>query len=193
MAKTSQKEEILFAARKLFSQRGYFGTTIRDIAKLSGILSGSLYAHISSKEELLFLIVDEAASSFLEAISPIVGSGDPFEAKVHQAFAAHIRVIANHMESAKVFLHEWTALSGEKYQIIKSKRDEYEHHWTHIFAEGAAAELISSEDISMIKLLVLSVANWFYQWYREDGPDSPEVIAEQLAAMLFTGIRNNKK
>jgi len=71
MPRVGRKERILEVARRFFSTKGYHGTTIRDISEASGILSGSLYAHINSKEDLLFEITDRGAEAFLGSLAPL--------------------------------------------------------------------------------------------------------------------------
>ena len=123
-------------ARRFFSTKGYHGTTIRDISEASGILSGSLYAHINSKEDLLFEITDRGAEAFLGSLRPIVeGPGSPRE-KLRRGLTAHARVVADNLEGATVFFHEWKSLSKERREIIQRKRDEYESLWARIIDEG---------------------------------------------------------
>jgi TetR/AcrR family transcriptional regulator, cholesterol catabolism regulator len=188
MSKVGRKEEILAHARKLFSIKGYHGTTIRDISERSGILSGSLYAHIRSKEDLLFDITNRGADAFLESLTPIMeGKGSAIE-KLRKALIAHIRVVANHLDAATVFFHEWKALSKDRRAIIQSKRDTYESMWNRLLEEGARQGELFCRDFKFVRLLILSAGNWLYQWYRPDGGLSPEEIAERFMEVILHGI-----
>ena len=69
-----RKEQIYHTARSLFSERGYPATTVRDIARELNLQAGSLYAHIESKEDVLWEIVNRAAGQFLAAVEPVVTS-----------------------------------------------------------------------------------------------------------------------
>lgn len=188
MSRLDPKEEIFRAASVLFSKKGYHGTTIREIAEARGILSGSLYAHIDSKEDLLFQIVDEGANAFIHALEPIIEQQTDSIQKIRDGIAAHIRVITNHLNSAKVFLHDWTALREDRRAIIKTKRDYYEQMWTQLLEEGVEQGSIQASDIPFMRTLILSVVNWVYHWYNPAGAVSPEQIAERFSQFILYGI-----
>ncbi|MGI6125507.1 MAG: TetR/AcrR family transcriptional regulator [Planifilum sp.] len=193
MHRVKRKEQILQMACRFFSTKGYHGTTIRDISEASGILSGSLYAHIDSKEDLLFAITDRGAEAFLSSLRPIVGGpGSPRE-KLKRGPTAHARVVADNMEGATVFFHEWKSLSPERREIIQRKRDEYEALWARIFEEGVEKGEFRGQDPKFARLLLLSAANWLYQWYQPEGPLTPEEIADRFAAILLSGIAVHKE
>ncbi|GMA60930.1 TetR/AcrR family transcriptional regulator [Alicyclobacillus fastidiosus] len=193
MARPSQREQILVEASRLFSKKGYHATTIREIAQNRGILSGSLYAHISSKEDLLFEIVDDGADAFLSAITAVSQSDrSPIE-KLRMALCAHIQVIAQRMDATTVFFHEWEALSEERRHLIQTKRDEYEAHWNAILQEGIDDGSMCITDPKFVRLMLLSVANWLYHWYRPSGPLSPDEIAERFIQILVNGIEDTAK
>src|ERR1700750_2852149 len=87
------REVILDVATQLFSESGYAGTTMREIANAVGVLPGSLYAHIDGKETLLFEIVESGIDRFLAAAAPIEGIEDPVE-RARAAIKAHLAVVA---------------------------------------------------------------------------------------------------
>lgn len=184
MGRPSQRNEILKEASQLFSRKGYHATTIREIAERRGILSGSLYAYISSKEDLLFDIVEEGANAFLSAIGHVKQTNvGPYD-KIRNALQAHIEVVSTHSDAATVFFHEWRALSDERRAIVQAKRDAYERDWNELIHEGVREGLFRTGDAKFIRLLLLSVANWSYQWYRPNGPLSPRDIADEFIRIV---------
>ncbi|SIS94434.1 TetR/AcrR family transcriptional regulator [Alicyclobacillus vulcanalis] len=192
MPRPSQKDQILAAARKLFSEKGYHGTTIREIAVEAGVLSGSLYAHIETKEDLLFEIADEGAEAFLLAARAVEAKWRNPVDRLREGLRAHIRVVADKQESAKVFFHEWRALSEERRKVIQAKRDRYEGHWRKWIEDGMAEGTVRSADPKFVRLCLLSVANWVYQWYQPGGDLTPEQISDHFWALLFAGIGDEK-
>ncbi len=188
IAERGRKQEILKAASLLFREKGYHGTTIRDIAERSGLLSGSLYAYIRTKEDLLFEITDEVADHFIRSLTAVVSLPVPPEEKFRRGLAAHIAVVADHLDAATVFSHEWKALSSERRAAIQAKRDAYEQLWNQILQEGITAGVFA-EAGSLARTVILSVANWLYQWYDPNGALSPEPLAERLADILLAGLR----
>jgi len=190
---SSQREQILIAARRLFSKNGYHGTTIRQIADARGILSGSLYTHITSKEDLLFEIAEEGANAFVQAIGHVTHSSLDSAEKLRAGLAAHIRVISNHLDAAKVFFHEWQALTGQRRAVIQAKRDAYEAAWQAILDEGVANGTFQLRDPKFARLLVLSVGNWVYHWYQPEGGLSPEAIADRFGDVILFGLMDSKE
>ena len=180
---------MLTAAAELFSERGYHGTSMQHLAERLGILRGSLYAHISSKEDLLFEIVDRGADRFITRMEEVVAADISPADKLRNALAAHIATVAEHMEASTVFLNDWRFLSGERKDIIQAKRDLYESLVQEIIEEGIEWGLFDEElDARFATIFVLSTANWLYQWYRPDGPLTPEEIATSFSELIQKGL-----
>ncbi|HEY3366652.1 MAG TPA: TetR/AcrR family transcriptional regulator [Symbiobacteriaceae bacterium] len=189
MARPGRKEHVLDAAVTLFGRKGYHGTTVRDIARESGMLSGSLYAHIDGKEDLLFEIVARAADRFMVAVQPIAGGFGPASDKLRRAMAAHIRVVAGSRDAATVFLHEWTALSPQRRALIAEKRDAYEALFARIIREGVDCGEFRPLDERFARLTVLSALNWLYAWYTPGGPLGSDEVADKFAELFLEGFR----
>ncbi|PTX63332.1 TetR family transcriptional regulator [Melghirimyces profundicolus] len=192
MPKVGRREQILEKASQLFRTKGYHATTIRDISEASGILSGSLYAHIKSKEDLLFEITDRGAEMFLRSLRSVVMSEEDPVTKLRNALVAHIRVITDNLEAATVFFHEWKALTEERRRIIQQKRDEYEAMWARLLSEGEEKGRFRLVDPKFARLLILSAANGLYQWYHPEGELSPEEVADRFADILLSGFTESE-
>jgi AcrR family transcriptional regulator len=191
MPRVGRREEILNIACRLFSQKGYHGTTIRDISEACGILSGSLYAHINSKEDLLYEITERGARAFLESLRPIAEGEGSATDKLRQAMRAHVRVIERNLEAATVFFHEWKALSEERHGAIHKMRDEYEALWARILREGMESGEFRITDEKFARLLILSAGNWVYQWYRPEGGLTADEIANRFVDMMLKGFQRD--
>ncbi len=185
-----RRKTILRVAGRLFSQQGYYGTSIRDIAAAIRLHGGSLYAHITSKEELLWEIVDEAAQAFLSSLEPIVHSErSPLE-KLRLAVAAHLQVVTERQDAAVVFNHEWKALSPRRRADILARRDAYEALFRQILQEGVEAGIFRADlNVPLITRFILTALNSVAVWYRPKGPLSPEQIAEAFTDWAVRGLR----
>ncbi|HEY8393340.1 MAG TPA: TetR/AcrR family transcriptional regulator [Thermaerobacter sp.] len=186
---SSRREEILAVAGELFRQKGYHATSMQDIAERLRLQRGSLYAHIDSKEELLFEIVDRAAGRFLDAIEQARRSGRTPAEQLRLALRAHMTVLAEYRDTATVFFHEWRFLREELRRRILEKRDLYEQRWRQIIAEGVERGEFRPVDERFGALLALSAVNWAYHWYSPEGPLSPEQVADQFADLILDGLR----
>jgi AcrR family transcriptional regulator len=184
-----RRRAILRVAGRLFSQRGYYGTSIRDIAAAIRLQGGSLYAHIASKEELLWEIVDEGAQAFLSSLEPIVRSERPPLEKLRMAVAAHIRVVTERQDAAVVFNHEWRALSPKRRHEILARRDAYEMLFREILREGIASGVFRADlDVPLITRFILTALNGVAIWYHPKGPLSPDQIAEAFSDWAARGL-----
>src|SRR5438105_1172868 len=96
-------EQLSAVAARLFRQRGYHGTSIREIARAIDLQGGSLYAHIAGKEDLLWTICERAAAQFQAAVRPIAGSDLDPAAKLRRALRAHVGVVAGDLDAATVY------------------------------------------------------------------------------------------
>ena len=183
-----RKEQIYSTARSLFSERGYHATTVRDIARELNIQGGSLYAHIESKEDVLWEIVNRAAEQFLGAVEPIVASGKSPADKLRDMVRAHVQVVAGNLADATVFLHEWKFLGEERRRAIAERRDRYENLYRRVIEEGVQLGAFADTDPKMAALLVLSTVNWLPQWYKSSGPLSPPEIADRFSELVLRGL-----
>src|ERR1700691_2761327 len=125
---------ILEAAIGLFGKRGYNGTTMRDIAQQVGVLPGSLYAHISSKETLLDEIVELGIDSFL-AIEASLPSNQPVLQRLRHAIKAHVRLAAENPGRSLVVFHQWRFLTGQNLNRAINKRRRYQQLFVKLVDE----------------------------------------------------------
>src|ERR671919_219819 len=187
-----RRAELVAAAARLFSERGYHGTSMKHLADSLGMLKGSLYAHIGSKEELLYEVVDEGAERFLtraHAASTMEGTASD---RLEAFLVGHIETAIEHLEAATVFLNEWRYLSDDLRSVVQTKRDHYEGMITTIVSEGIAnGEFRSDADARFAVLLVLSAGNWVYEWYRPGGRLGPQEIGEKFSDLIVSGLKVN--
>lgn len=185
-----RREEVLAAAERLFSDRGYEATSVRDIAEALNIKAGSLYAHIETKEDLLWDILQASAERFFAAVRPIVESDIVTIEKLRRAIVAHVKVITGSASSAAIYMTEWRHLSEPRRSEFLAKRDEYERMIRGVVRAGIREGTLSDVDEKFATLLILSSMNWIYQWYRPGGAMTPEEIARSLTEMLLNGLRH---
>jgi AcrR family transcriptional regulator len=179
----TRRDQILEVSARLFSERGYHATSMRDIGEATGMLAGSLYSHIDGKEDLLYGIVQRAAEAFLAGLGSVLAANVEPGERLRLAMRAHIEVVAGDPEAARVFHHEWRALSGRRRTEVRRLRRRYEAMWDDI-----VRDLPGATDPRAARLLVLSAANWTYTWYRPDGSMSPQQVADRFTHLLLEGL-----
>lgn len=189
-ARSPRHAEMLTAAARLFSQRGYHGTSMQDLADALGLQRGSLYAHIEGKEELLFDVVMEGAHRFLErgrAASALTASAGE---RLTAFLTSHVETVAGHLAASTVFLTEWTYLSDVLRVEVATARDSYEAIVRSIIEDGIQqGEFRPDLDVRAAAILVLSAGNWMYAWYRPGGELTPTDIGHRFADLVVMGFR----
>ncbi len=184
---STRRRELTREAARLFAQKGYHGTSIGDIAEAMGVQKGSLYAHIASKEDLLYETMREGADAFHAALDAIPEDTQAVE-KIRLALRGHLRVVAEQLDVATVFVQEWRYLEGARRDEIVAERRRYEERIRELFREGRElSELRADLDETAAALLLLSAANWAYTWL-QPGRDTDE-IADRFFALLVDGMR----
>ena len=184
---SARRTELTREAARLFAERGYHGTSIGDLAKALGVQKGSLYAHIESKQDLLYEAMREGSEAFHRALDA-VPDDLPAGERIRLALRAHLRVVAEQLDVATVFVREWRYLEGDRAAEFLAERRRYEERFRAFFREGRdRGELRSDLDDQAAALLVLSAANWAYTWLPA-GADTDE-LADRFYAILADGIR----
>jgi TetR/AcrR family transcriptional regulator, cholesterol catabolism regulator len=184
---SARRSELTREAARLFAQKGYHGTSIGDIADALGVQKGSLYSHIASKEDLLYETMRDGAAAFHGALDEIP-EALPATEKIRLALRGHLRVVAEQLDVATVFVQEWRYLQGPRRDEIVAERRRYEERIRDLFREGRElSELRADLDESVAALLLLSAANWAYTWL-QPGRDTDE-LADRFYALLVDGMR----
>lgn len=182
---------ILETATHLFGVQGYSGTSMRDIANGVGVLPGSLYAHIQSKEKLLVEIVDGGIERFLDGIKPIAASSKPASEKLRDAIKAHVAVVAIGPEWSQVVFHQWRFLKGDDLEKAIDKRNEYAKSFEDIMKQGVEEDIFRADmNIDISVRAVLGALNWTPEWYSPGGKFTSEKMGELMADTLMNGLLN---
>jgi AcrR family transcriptional regulator len=191
MAATSpdtRREQIYRAASALFSERGYRATSIRDIARELDLQGGSLYAHISSKEDVLWEIIARVAESFSAAVRPIAEADGPAPERLRAMIHAHVGVVVNELARAAVFFQDWRQLSEPRRSEVLALRDAYEALFRRTIADGVTNGELQTADPRQATMFVLTALNGIPGWFRSDGELTADDIADELANLVLDGL-----
>src|SRR4051812_40156676 len=187
---TTRRAELLAIAAKLFAERGFKNTTVRDIADAAGILSGSLYHHFDSKEAM----VDELLDSFQTALwleYDAIESSDrtpkqKLEAVVRASFDAIDR---NHSEVAIFQTDAAYLASFERFAYLHERNVRFRDLWTSLLRQGVeAGELHADLDVELVYRFLRDTVWVAVCWYRPGGDLEPHQVADQYLHILLEGI-----
>ena len=188
-APTSQR--IVDVATELFYEKGYHGTTMREIAAGVKIKPGSLYNHFEGKQELLThisLATTEALyDGAVERLEGVQALDDRLRAfiKWHVEFHAHQRL------AARVTDEQLQFLAPKNRKKAASVRDAHEQILRDLLTEGAEQGVWHVQDAAVIAFAIFSMCTQVDVWYRENGRLSPEEIGEIFADFILNGLRAN--
>jgi AcrR family transcriptional regulator len=188
LVETTRRRAIEGAASDPFRLHGYAATSVRDIARALDIQGASLYAHVASKEDVLWAIVDRVASRFETAAGAELAKTDHADATLKRLVRAHVEVVTGDVGEAQVFIHEWRHLSGERRATVLERRDAYEAAFRGVIADGIATGTFAMTDPTMAATFLLTALNGIPTWYRTDGPVSPAQLADLYADLAVRSL-----
>lgn len=182
---TDTRTRLLEAAIEAFADKGFHGTTTRDIATTAGMSPAALYVHHRSKEELLHQISKDGHEKTLRLIREgIATSEDPTEqlrCVIHDFCLHHAR---DHT-GARVVNYELAALSPEHLVEIQGIRHEIETEMRELVARGVEAGRFTVREVPMASAALLSLGIDLARWYRDGVRWTPEQVADQYAELAL--------
>jgi TetR/AcrR family transcriptional regulator, cholesterol catabolism regulator len=182
-----RREEILDAALKLFSERGYGATSTKDIGKEIGLLAGSLYYHIHSKEDLLYEILLDLHTYALAEMATIKAMGGSPVDRLRLLIRNH--VVSPNVPRIRLFESEFHHLSADRHAKIHNMRKTYLRYVIDLIEEAQAAQLCSTDvNAPAMALALLGLVNSMPRWFNPKGEASIEQIADTVDRMLIGGL-----
>lgn len=190
----NRDEEILAAAIQVFSQKGYAAASLQDVADAVGLLKGSLYHYISSKESLLFRIFQESHEEGSALMAAVDDLGLPPDAKLREFVRRLTLFYEQNRERASLYFGEWRHLTGEDLQTVMKQRREFELYVRTIVIDAHERGLTRPDlDVKLATRYILTGVNGVILWYHPEGPLPAEKIAEQIAELACSSILRRKR
>lgn len=176
----NRRQQLLDVAARLFRERGYHVTSMRDIAHEVGMLSGSIYYHFSSKEELLLAVYEEGLRHIAEQVdAAVAGRNTPWE-RLEAGCTAHLEALLELSDYTQVMIRVLPPEGGKVAERLLELRDQYEARFRTLIDALALPE---AADRRYLRLLLMGGLNWSHVWYRPGG-DTPAVIAHRMIDLL---------
>ncbi|TGV11254.1 TetR/AcrR family transcriptional regulator [Mesorhizobium sp. M8A.F.Ca.ET.173.01.1.1] len=175
--------EILEVAASLFAERGYAATSVREIGAKVGLLGGSLYHYIKSKEAL-FVQVHEMALRVSEdqILAAIARTNNPWE-RLEVACVTMLEIRLDPESLTMPLMNDFSSVPPETRQRLIVRRDEFELIFRNLIADLPLSPVV---DRSLYRLLLLTLLNNVGSWYRK-GAMSPAEIAIQIVTIFRSG------
>jgi AcrR family transcriptional regulator len=185
----AKEQEIIAVAARLFKEKGYRATTLEDIAAAVGMLKGSLYYYIRSKEELLYLVVRDPIRQAYNKLEEIVKSDAPVQVKIAQAITNHMTLFHQHYPHIAVYLHDFHHLLQKLEKNAIETPKHYQRLWAELLQQGVkTGELRYDLDTKVTGYAILGMCNWIYRWYNPHGALAAEDIAAIFTKLILEGL-----
>ena len=185
-APSKAKRRILVAAARLFRRRGYARSTVRELADEVGILSGSLFHHFKSKEEILFALMAEVIDLMDSSLEQAIDAAPTTEQKVRALIHNQLTFIhGEHRDSAAVLVYEWDSLSSDNQARLLARRDSYFKRWSDVLARAKAEGLIQVEPV-ILRQLLHGASVWSANWFDPQGDLSLAELEDAITALVLT-------
>lgn len=181
----NRRDELVRVSARLFRERGFDGTTIRDIADAVGMRSGSPFYHFKTKQEILAAVMEEGLTACLPAAEAIAANDMAPRDKFRAMVRAHLEmVLGEGHDFIPVLLYEWRCLTPELRQRVKVLHDRYDQLWQNLVNDLGAAGLLA-RDGTVGRLLLLGAINYTVLWYKPEQGANLDQIADEVVAMFL--------
>ena len=190
-SKLGDQGNVLSNAARLFREKGFERTSLKEIAEACNMLPGSLYYRYNSKEALLVELMRRGVDLVTaEVESAYASSDDPVE-RLRLCINAHLRALLVDSDAVYVLLFEWRALGPEAREEIIELRDQYESLWADILETMIAQGVIRKNvDGRLLRLIGLGALNWVATWFDPSGAHSLDAIGDLIWQIAMDGVIN---
>ena len=190
--KKLSKDALLSEAKKLFSKKGYRGTTLRDLSSAFGVSRPSIYYYYTSKMDILSELHAKGFNEGVGKLDKILKSELPTKEKFSKILEAHARNLANDTELLKVFYLDEMELPSKLRKDISNKRRGYTERIVDIYIKGVSEGIFKDIDPRMVVNILLGACNWLTMWYSPKKRVGPEEIVKILMTILCKGYEVDK-
>lgn len=182
------RDEILEAAAQIFSQKGFHATSMQDIAQAVNLQKASLYHHISSKQDILVGVLDQALDILIANMQDVLALPLAPDEKLRRSMQVYLQTMLENRDLAAVLLLEHRSLKAEFHAHHIPRRDHFEHLWRDLILEGKTQGVFSCREPAIVSRALLGVMNWTITWYRPDGRLGAKEIANQFTDLFLSGL-----
>jgi AcrR family transcriptional regulator len=183
-----QRSDIIQAAAQIIREKGYHGTSMQDIADAVQLQKASLYHHVTSKQEILFTILEQAMDLLIADMRAVVDSPLSPEEKLHLAMQVYMGRLAEDADLSTVLLLEYRSLERKLKSRHIARRDRYEGLWRQIIQEGVDRGVFRPVDVTVVSFAILGVQNWMITWFKDNGRFTALELADYFSDIFLRGL-----
>ena len=186
----SRRDELLQLAATMFAERGLKATTVRDIADSAGILSGSLYHHFKSKEQMVEEVLRNFLDWLFERYQQVLSSESTPLDRLKGLFMASFEAIEHRHAQVVIYQDEAKRLSAlDQFGFVDERNREQRKMWVDLLHDGVADGSFRPDlDVDLIYRFIRDTTWVSVRWYQPGGPLTAEEVGRQYLAIVLGGI-----
>lgn len=185
--KSGRREELLRIAVDFFSQNGFQGTSIRDIATRLGVSVSVIYHYFDNKEDLWSAIIEYSVKGLPEKLeSSVLGGGHALE-RFRRLLRAHLTASSYYSKETKIFLSKQDRISEMGELASKDIEIKVLDVYIRILEELRQEGWVKTHNTKILAFNVLGVINWYLRWYRPDGPMTADALYDEIITFILYG------
>lgn len=183
------KETITRVAVDLFFRKGYFATSISEIARGCGIQKASIYYHFAGKEDLLFSIMESTMQELLTSLQNSLARATGTEARLRAAVRGHVCFHLKRQKETFIASSELRGLSPERLDAIVAQRDAYERLFQDLIRQGIDQGVYTGGDVKILSYAILTLCTAGASWFRSQGRLTVDAIAQIYENFVLNGLK----
>lgn len=187
-SKVNQRQRILDEAAKLFKEKGFAGTSMRDLGGEVGMEAASMYNHIKSKDEILESICFYVSNTYISQLAEVEKMDTSYTKKVETLLRRHVYLMIEDGAAVSVANNDWKFLTGDKLIQFKEARKRYEQGFATLIEQGIAAGELQPVNVSVALFTILSAVRWVELWYRPGRGISAQDLEQNIMTILLNGL-----
>jgi len=181
------KEKLIQVAVELFANRGFAGTSIRDIASAMGMSISNIYHYFGNKEGLLLAILEYASDALLRRLREGSEKEEEPVRKLKSLVQTHLKLSREFLRESKIFFLDEDHLSQEGHRINCKIQREILDMYVQVLSDLAQEGLVQTRSIKILAFNILGVINWHLKWFRTEGELSHEQAVEEILDFILHG------
>ena len=184
-----RRDELIEVAARVFAAQGYGNTSIQELADQVGLLKGSLYHYIATKEDLLFEVIRSTMVTWQNLVRSTRDADSATLDKLRTYIHNNIEGSLNARERTAVVTHDFQALSPKRQKIILEMRQDHDDLLRELIQKAKEEKLIGADvNVKLVALAILTMSGSLYRWYNPNGELSAKMIAASLTEFVMNGL-----
>lgn len=183
---------VLKTSAKVFADKGYHSTSMRDISRATKMSLSGLYYYFKSKEELLFLIQDYCFTTVIDDCRRLLEGVDDPVRRLKLLIENHLNYFVQNMNEMKVLSHEADSISGDLFRKVNTKKRQYVNLVMNLLGEIARENRADGVDVRVATFSLFGMMNWIYNWYNPRKDVDVAGLSNNITRLFLSGFLGDK-